>query len=66
MGCPADPTTTESVEGVRQLLRYTNDDAEVEATTIYTVGKEGFDGFLCVIRKYVSEPLGIEVPNNTL
>ncbi|KAJ7858109.1 hypothetical protein B0H13DRAFT_1902040 [Mycena leptocephala] len=37
----------ESVEGVRQLLRYTNDDAEVEATTIYTVGKEGFDGFLC-------------------
>ncbi|KAJ7349647.1 O-methyltransferase family 3 protein [Mycena albidolilacea] len=34
------------IEGVRALLHYIKDDAEVEATTIHTVGEKGFDGFL--------------------
>ncbi|KAJ6545435.1 O-methyltransferase [Mycena capillaripes] len=51
-GRPADPSVTDpSQEGVRELLRYIKDDAEVEATTIHTVGEKGFDGFLYAIRK---------------
>jgi predicted O-methyltransferase YrrM len=51
-GSPVDPTNTDPrVEGVRKLLRYIKDDAEVEATTIHTVGEKGFDGFLYAIRK---------------
>ncbi|KAK7007569.1 O-methyltransferase [Favolaschia claudopus] len=48
----ADPDNHEaSVEGTRELLRYIKDDAEVEGTTIHTVGEKGFDGFLYAFRK---------------
>ncbi|KAK7007587.1 O-methyltransferase-domain-containing protein [Favolaschia claudopus] len=51
-GRPADLDDHDAkVEGVRGLLRYIKDDAEVEATTIHTVGEKGFDGFLYAIRK---------------
>ncbi|KAJ7495103.1 O-methyltransferase-domain-containing protein [Mycena latifolia] len=38
--------TNASLEGVRELLRYIKDGPQVEATTIHTVGENGFDGFL--------------------
>ncbi|KAJ6545427.1 O-methyltransferase family 3 protein [Mycena capillaripes] len=51
-GAPANPNITDpDLEGIRELLRYIKDDAEVEATTIHTVGEKGFDGFLYAIRK---------------
>ncbi|KAK7042811.1 O-methyltransferase family 3 protein [Favolaschia claudopus] len=48
----ADPEyTSPNVEGVRTLLKALKDDAEVDATTIATVGEKGYDGFLYAIRK---------------
>ncbi|KAF7328162.1 tRNA threonylcarbamoyladenosine dehydratase [Mycena venus] len=43
--------TDASVEGVRALLQAIEGDAEVDATTIATVGEKGYDGFLYAIRK---------------
>ena len=39
------------VEGVRELLRYIQGNDAVEATTIATVGRKGYDGFLYAVRK---------------
>lgn len=39
------------VEGVRKLLRALQEDKEVDATTISTVGDKGFDGFLYARKK---------------
>jgi hypothetical protein len=43
--------TDGSVEGTRRLLKYIQDDPEIEATTISTVGEKGWDGFLYALRK---------------
>jgi len=43
-------TNDESVEGVRRLLEYIQNDKEVEATTIATVGSKGYDGFTYALR----------------
>jgi predicted O-methyltransferase YrrM len=43
--------TDESIEGVRELLRYIQSNDAVEATTIATVGSKGYDGFLYAVRK---------------
>ncbi|KAF7350809.1 O-methyltransferase family 3 [Mycena sanguinolenta] len=52
LGRVADPEYSDaSVEGVRALLRVLKDDADVEATTIATVGDKGYDGFMYAIRK---------------
>lgn len=40
-----------SIEGVRRLLEYIQNDSTVEATTIGTVGEKGYDGFLYAIKK---------------
>lgn len=49
-GLVGDPSyTDDSVEGVRNLLKYIKGDPEVEATTIATVGEKGYDGFLYAI-----------------
>jgi predicted O-methyltransferase YrrM len=41
----------EREEGVRKLLQHVKADADVDATTIATVGEKGWDGFLYAIRK---------------
>lgn len=38
----SDPT----IEGIRRLLRALKEDHEVDATTISTVGEQGYDGFI--------------------
>ena len=43
--------TDGSVEGVKALLQAIKRDAEVDATTIATIGDKGYDGFLYAIRK---------------
>ena len=51
-GRVAIPEETDAqIEGVRNLLNAIKGDAEVEATTIATVGEKGYDGFLYAIRK---------------
>lgn len=37
------------VRGVRDLLRYVQQDSTVEATTIATVGDKGYDGFMYAV-----------------
>lgn len=37
------------VKGVRDLLRYVQQDSTVEATTIATVGDKGYDGFMYAV-----------------
>jgi hypothetical protein len=39
------------VEGVRDLLEYLKEDADIDATTIATVGEKGYDGFTYCLRK---------------
>jgi len=49
-GVVADPNTTDDeIEGIRKLLRYIEDDGDLEATTIATVGEKGYDGFLYAV-----------------
>ena len=43
-----------SIEGVRRLLEWIQQDPTVESTTIGTVGEKGYDGFLYALNK----PLG--------
>lgn len=51
-GRVADPTQSDpSVDGVRRLLQYIQNDSTVEATTMGTVGEKGYDGFLFAINK---------------
>ncbi|RDB17094.1 tRNA threonylcarbamoyladenosine dehydratase [Hypsizygus marmoreus] len=51
-GRVADPSyIDDNIEGVRNLLKAIQGDAEVDATTIGTVGEKGYDGFLYAIRK---------------
>ncbi|UJR32749.1 hypothetical protein I4U23_020208 [Adineta vaga] len=51
-GCVADLSQSDpSIEGVRRLLEYIQNDSTVEATTIGTVGEKGYDGFLFAINK---------------
>lgn len=48
----SDPSfTDEATEGVRDLLKLIQQDPEIEATTISTVGVRGFDGFTWALRK---------------
>ncbi|KAG6840394.1 hypothetical protein C0991_006989 [Blastosporella zonata] len=50
-GRVADPSyTDEMTVGVRDLLAAIKGDKEVDATTIATVGKKGYDGFLYAVR----------------
>ncbi len=51
-GRVSDPSVTDdkNVEGVRALLKYIQEDAEVDATAMGTVGAKGYDGFLYAIR----------------
>lgn len=51
-GRVADPDQNDpSIEGVRKLLQYIQNDSTVEATTISTVGEKGYDGFLYAINR---------------
>ncbi|CAF1089561.1 unnamed protein product [Adineta steineri] len=51
-GRVADPEQSDaSIEGVRRLLEYIQNDSTVEATTLATVGEKGYDGFLYAINK---------------
>ncbi|KAJ7176305.1 O-methyltransferase family 3 protein [Mycena crocata] len=51
-GRVGDPEYSDpQVEGVRALLHSIKGDAEVDATTMGTVGDKGYDGFLYAIRK---------------
>jgi hypothetical protein len=43
-------TDNENVNGVRALLEYLKEDADLDATTIHTVGEKGFDGFTYAIK----------------
>lgn len=50
-GAVADPDVNDDgVLGVRKLLDIVKDDAEVDATTITTLGDRGYDGFLYAVR----------------
>jgi len=47
----ADPQNTHpGHEGTRKLLRHMQNDAEVDGTTIGTVGEKGYDGFIYALR----------------
>lgn len=51
-GRVADPNQSDpSIDGVRRLLEYIQNDSTVEATTLGTVGEKGYDGFLYAIKK---------------
>jgi len=46
-GRVSDPNETdESSEGVRELLKYVQNDKEVDATTVGMAGEKGYDGML--------------------
>lgn len=51
-GRVADPEKSDpSIEGVRRLLEFIQQDPSVESTALGTVGEKGYDGFLYAINK---------------
>ena len=52
LGRVSEPEYTDkNIEGTRSLLKAIQNDEEVDATTISTVGERNYDGFLYAIKK---------------